>query len=182
MLCTVGNDLSRTPLETQILAKVMFDRGETFKVVQNALGGTISMSTLTCIKQNNEYSQVMLEEFKRRLPFKAYKLADNVLDLIDLEEVKRAPLNIKMMTFGIAIDKARDMEGSNRPVFNIVSIISDCKKTRDRLEAQLDVISQRKRQLLSSTAVALDSALDSAVASSVDSTAVAEDSGESLDA
>lgn len=103
------------------------------------------MSTLMAIKRNNTYSQQMLEEFKRRLPFKAYRLADDVLDLIDLEEVRKAPLNIKMMTFGIAIDKARDLEGSNRPIFNVVNIINDCKKTRDRLQGQLDAISRAKR-------------------------------------
>lgn len=142
--------LERTPLERQILAKVMFDAGKTFKVIARALPG-ISMATLMAIKRNSSYDPVLLDSFKRRLPFKAYKLADDVLDLIDLSEVKKAPLNIKMMTFGIAIDKARDLEGSNRPVFNVVQVVNDCRKTRERLEWQLELIAKARRQHLDST-------------------------------
>ena len=82
-------------------------------------------ATITKIRDKQTYSASMLEEFKRRLPFKAYQLADNVLDLIDPSEIKKAPLGTKMVAFGVAIDKARDMEGSNRPVVNIVTMVGD---------------------------------------------------------
>ena len=130
--------LERIPEEKQILAKVLFDAGRSFAHVKRQT--KLANDTLYAIKRNNEYSQTTLEEFKKRLPYKAYRLADDVLDLITLEDIKKAPLNIKMMTFGIAIDKARDMEGSNRPQFNIVNIVNECKTTRDKLEEQLKTI------------------------------------------
>lgn len=141
--------LERTPIEKQIYAKTLFDSGATYKAIQKAIPG-ISTHTLQSIKENNTYSASLLEEFKRRLPFKAYKLADDVLDLIDCNEIKKAPLGVKMMAFGVAIDKARDMEGSNRPIFNIVSVVADCKKTRDKLELQLSSINQARARITSS--------------------------------
>jgi len=130
--------LQRTPIEKQIYAKVLLDSGATIRAVMAKV--KLSNETVIAIKRNQEYSSSQLEEFKRRLPFKAYKLADDVIDLIDPNEIKKAPLNIKMMAFGIAIDKARDLEGSNRPQINIVNIVNECKKTRDKLEDQLKSI------------------------------------------
>lgn len=143
-----GNTLTQIPEVKQIHAKVLFDAGTPFGIIKKRTG--LANDTLYAIKRNNEYSTTQLDEFKRRLPFKAYRLADDVLDLISLEEIKKAPLNVKMITFGIAIDKARDMEGSNRPVFNVVTVINECKQTRDKLESQLSSITQARLRLTSS--------------------------------
>jgi hypothetical protein len=142
------NTLERTPIEKQIYAKTLFDSGATYKAIQRAIPG-IATHTLQAIKENNTYSPLLLDEFKRRLPFKAYKLADDVLDLINRDEIAKAPLGVKMMAFGVAIDKARDMEGSNRPVFNIVSIVNECKQTRDKLELQIANVRQARVTLQS---------------------------------
>lgn len=142
--------LQRTPVETQIYAKTLLDSGASIRTVMHKL--SLGTETVMAIKRSQEYSQTMLDEFKRRLPFKAYKLADDVLDLIDSNEIKKAPLNIKMMTFGIAVDKARDMEGLNRPQLNIVNVVADCKRTRDKLESQLSMIT-KARALKASTPI-----------------------------
>lgn len=142
--------LERTPIEKQIYAKVLFDNGNGIGRVRQLT--KLSNDTLMEIRRNQEYSSTVLDEFKKRLPFKAYRLADNVLDLISLEEIKKAPLGVKMMAFGVAIDKARDMEGSNRPIFNVVTVINECKQTRDKLEAQMARITQA-RSTITSTAL-----------------------------
>lgn len=132
--------LERTPEEKQILAKILFDDGNGIGMVKKRTG--LANDTLYAIKRNNEYSPTVLEEFKKRLPFKAYRLADNVIDLISLEEIKKAPLGTKMMAFGVAIDKARDMEGSNRPVFNIVTVVNEAQKTMAKLNSQMAILDQ----------------------------------------
>lgn len=137
--------LTQTPEEKQILAKILFDSSHSISQVCKRVG--ISNHTAIAIKRRNDYSATLVEEYKRRLPMKAYRLADDTIDLITLQEIQKAPLGVKMMAFGVAIDKARDMEGSNRPIFNIVSVINECKQTRDRLEAQLSGLSQRKLAL-----------------------------------
>ena len=120
---TVPITLERTPIEKQIYAKTLLDNQQSVQHVAKVLG--MDRATITKIRDKQTYSASMLEEFKRRLPFKAYQLADNVLDLIDPSEIKKAPLGTKMVAFGVAIDKARDMEGSNRPVVNIVTMVGD---------------------------------------------------------
>jgi len=139
--------LERTPVEKQLYAKTLLDAGATIRAVQAKT--KLSGETVIAIKRSQDYSSSMLDEFRRRLPYKAYKLADDVLDLIEPNEIKKAPLNIKMMAFGIAIDKARDMEGLNRPQFNIVSVIADCKQTREKLEKQMAAISQARARITS---------------------------------
>lgn len=130
--------LERTPIEKQIYAKTLLDMGASVRTVAHKVG--LGNDTILAIRHSQSYSTSMLEEFKKRLPFKAYRLADDVIDCIDSNEIKKAPLNVKMIAFGIAIDKARDMEGSNRPIFNVVTVINECKQTRDKLERQLGFI------------------------------------------
>ena len=147
--------LERTPVEKQIYAKTLFDSGATYKAIQRAIPG-IATHTLQAIKYSQTYSASMLEEFKRRLPYKAYRLADDVLDLIDCNEIKKAPLGVKMMAFGVAIDKARDMEGSNRPVFNMVTVVNECKQTMAKIDAEIGALQgalTRKRAVAVDTTV-----------------------------
>jgi hypothetical protein len=130
----------------QIYAKALLDMGVSIRQV--ARKTDLCTTTIQVIKRQQDYSPFMLDQFKKRLPFKAYQLADDVLDLIDRDEIKKAPLGTKMMAFGVAIDKARDMEGSNRPVFNISNIVMDAQRTLTKLDAQLsnfsDSITEQK--------------------------------------
>lgn len=130
--------LTVLPVEKQIYAKTLLDMGVSLRRTAKRVG--ISPVTVIAIKRNQAYSPRILDEFKHRLPYKSYKLADDVIDLITPAEIAKAPLGTKMMAFGVAIDKARDMEGSNRPVFNVVTVINECKSTREKLEAQLSTI------------------------------------------
>lgn len=135
MPMVLDRPLPQTPIQSQIYAKILLDSGMSIVKVASRTG--LGKNTVNQVAWNQSYSTTMLDEFKRRLPFKAYRLADDVLDCIDVDEIKKAPLGVKMMAFGVAIDKARDMEGSNRPIFNIVSVINECKTTRDKLNAQM---------------------------------------------
>ena len=133
--------LERTPIESQIYAKTLLDLNVSVNGVRRRTG--LADITIRNIRDKQVYSPTLLENFKRRLPFKSYRMADDILDCIDVNEIKSAPLGTKMVAFGIAIDKARDMEGSNRPIFNIVSVVNECKQTRDKLEAQMSLVDTR---------------------------------------
>lgn len=139
--------LERIPEEKQILAKILFDSSHSISQVCKRVG--ISNHAAIAVKRNNEYSATLIEDYKKRLPFKAYRLADNVIDMISIQEIQKAPLGTKMMAFGVAIDKARDMEGSNRPVFNIISVVNDCRKTMTKLDEQMGLIAQAKIMITS---------------------------------
>ena len=127
--------LTATPMQNQIYAKTLLDMGMGIKRVARKL--KMGFHTVIAIKRSQAYSPHMMDEFKRRLPYKSYKWADDVLDIITPEEVQKAPLTAKVMLYGVAIDKARDMEGSNRPIFNIVSIVNETRQTMAKLNLQL---------------------------------------------
>jgi hypothetical protein len=43
---------------------------------------------------------------------------------------------LQLTTIGaIGVDKARDMEGSNRPVFNIVTVVNETRQALDGLKS-----------------------------------------------
>lgn len=130
--------MANTPIANQIYAKTLLDMGVSIRKVSSKT--EMSTKTIQVIKKRQDYSPVMLEEFKKRLPYKSYKWADDVLDIITVDEVAKAPLGTKVMLYGVAIDKARDMEGSNRPVFNIVGVVNDATRMLSRLDSQLSSI------------------------------------------
>jgi hypothetical protein len=136
--------LERIPEEKQILAKILFDSAHSISQVCKQVG--ISNHAAIAVKRNNEYSATLIDDYKKRLPFKAYRLADNVIDMISLQEIQKAPLGTKMMAFGVAIDKARDMEGSNRPVVNIVTMVGDISKGMADLRAKQAALLALKSQ------------------------------------
>ena len=43
------------------------------------------------------------------------------------------------------------MEGHNRPQFNIVTIIGECKQTRDELEAQMQAVQRARTSMAAIT-------------------------------
>ena len=137
-MLALDHPLPQTPIQSQIYAKILLDSG--MSIVQVAKRAKLGKNSVNQIKWNQCYSPTMLDEFKRRLPYKAYRLADDVLDCIDVDEIKKAPLGVKMMAFGVAIDKARDMEGSNRPVFNIVTVVNETQKALAKLDNDIAML------------------------------------------
>ena len=104
----------------------------------------LAPDTVNNIAWKQDYSSTTLENFKKRLPFKLYRYADDMLDLVDYDEMKKAPIGTKMITVGIAIDKARDIEGSNRPVFNIISVVNETKQALSKLDMLQSKLEARK--------------------------------------
>jgi hypothetical protein len=130
--------LERIPIEKQIYAKCLLESGMSIRTVAHRV--KLAPDTVNNIAWKQDYSASTLENFKKRLPFKLYRYADDMLDLVDYDEMKKAPLGTKMISVGIAIDKARDMEGSNRPVFNIVTVVNEAQRTLSKLDAQLALL------------------------------------------
>ena len=131
-------------MESQIYAKCLLDNHVSVNAVRRKTG--LADITIRTIRDRQTYSPTLLEDFKRRLPFKAYRLADDVLDCVDINEIKSAPLGTKMVAFGIAIDKARDMEGSNRPVYNVVTVVQNLEHRLTALDVQEKALLALKSQ------------------------------------
>ena len=130
--------LERTPVQNQIYAKALLDMGMGIGRVAKKVG--MGTDTVIAVRDRQELSPSMFERIKGRLTGKWARLADDTLDLVDRNDIKKASVNARVWIAGVATDKLQDLEGKNKPVFNIVTVVNECKKTRDKLEAQMEQI------------------------------------------
>lgn len=136
-------------MHKQIYAKALLDTGATIRAVSEECG--IGGSTVIAIKRKPDYDVRFLESVKKQLPTAFYALAGLSLSKVSPEKLDACSAPQLMMVSGIAVDKARDMEGSNRPVFNVVTVINECKQTRDKLELQMNQVHAARARLNSSS-------------------------------
>lgn len=108
----------------------------------------LSPTTVQVIKKTNSYSLTEIDNVKKRLPFKAYRIADEALDFITPEKLKDSSASALMTISAIGIDKARLLEGL--PTENVsighlaVSIrdqLSEGKNIRDKI---IDLIKSKQ--------------------------------------
>ena len=109
----------------------------------------MGLSTIAAIKNKADYSPTFLDSVKRALPAAFYALAGLAMSKVSADKLEVCSAPQLMMVAGIAVDKARDMEGSNRPIFNVVTVINECKQTRDKLEGQMTRLSSARSALQS---------------------------------
>ena len=128
--------LERTPVQNQLYAKGLLDMGIGIGTVARKVG--MGKDTVTAIRDNHNLNPSMLERFKARMPLRFAQLVDDTLDLMDRDDIKKAPIQTRMWIAGVATDKMQALEGTNRPVFNIVTVVADTQKAISRLDSQLN--------------------------------------------
>lgn len=143
--------LERVPIHKQIYAKALLDTGASISAVAEEC--SMGNSTVVAIKRKSNYDMGFLETVKKQLPTAFYALAGLSLSKVSPEKLDACSAPQLMMVSGIAVDKARDMEGSNRPVFNVVTVINECKQTRDKLELQMNQVQAARARLMVSQSV-----------------------------
>lgn len=130
--------LERVPIHKQIYAKALLETGATVRAVADEC--EIGQSTVVAIRRKPDYSANILESAKRMLPTAFYALAGLSMSKVSPDKLDACSAPQLMMVAGIAVDKARDMEGSNRPVFNLVNIVNETQRTIERLNSELSSI------------------------------------------
>ncbi len=125
--------LERTPIQNQLYAKCLIDNGASIRAISRQTG--LTQDTLRVIRDKQTYSPLMIEKFKQRMPGKWAHLADDILDLSDRDEIKKAPINTRIWMAAVATDKFQALEGTNRPVFNIVTVVNQTKSALEGLNS-----------------------------------------------
>lgn len=127
--------LERIPHEKQVAVKTFLMLGHSYRKIAKALD--ISTGTITTINRQSPANIDEVEQFKKRLIAESYSLTARAWNRVTDDKLEHMNA-LQLTTIGaIGIDKARDMEGSNRPVFNVVTVINECKQTREKLEREL---------------------------------------------
>ena len=139
MTVPIALTLERVPLHKQIYARALLDMGTSTRSVASEC--SIGLSTVQAIKQKQDYSEQFLEAVKRKLPTAFYALGGLAMSKVTEDKLEACSAPQLMMVSGIAVDKARDMEGNNRPIVNIVTMVGD-------LTARLNDIKTKQAALM----------------------------------
>ncbi len=137
--------LENVPIHKQVFARALLDTGATIRAVANEC--SIGQSTVIAIKRKTGYGLPFLESVKKQLPTAFYALSGLAMSKVTPEKLDACSAPQLMMVSGIAVDKARDLEGSNRPIFNIVNVVNDCQKTMEKLNSQMGGITSQRALL-----------------------------------
>jgi hypothetical protein len=137
------------PLHKQIAIQGMLAAGMSYRQIQD--DADVAPNTIAAIKRKSIPESMLLDSIKKVLPTAFYALSSMAVMKVTPEKLDACSAPQLMMVAGISVDKARDMEGSNRPVFNIVTVVNECKQTRDKMERQLQMITRAETSLLATS-------------------------------
>ena len=130
--------LERIPHDKQVAVASFFDLGYSQSKIARSLD--ISRNVVHNILAQFPSNSSELEQCKKTIISKSYGLVARAWNRVTDDKLD-AMNALQLTTIGaIGVDKARDMEGSNRPVVNIVTMVGD-------LSSRLTAI-KRKQQAI----------------------------------
>ena len=136
--------LERVPHAKQIACRTMLLCGYTWNKISKTLG--MARDTISMISKVIPADDKEVETCKRSLVNEAYGLSRRAWLRVTDEKLE-AMNALQLTTIGaIGIDKARDMEGSNRPVFNIVNVVGELESKLSQLDLKQKAIAQLEAQ------------------------------------
>ncbi len=129
--------LERTPYQKQVWVKSLIELGGSLNQVAKQSG--LSVPTVIAIKRMLPSNLIDLERCKKTVVGNFYGLARASQENITLEKLESSSAYQLMGMASLAVQAARDMEGLNRPVFNVVDIAMNIERlvsqSRERLNA-----------------------------------------------
>lgn len=141
--------LEHIPHDKQVAVYTLHSLGYSLRKIAKAVD--VSVPVTHYITQQIPSNMTEVETYKKGLIGWNYGISQRAMHRITDDKLEKMNALQLMTISAIGVDKARDMEGSNRPVFNVVTVVNECKQTRDKLEAQMSRISQAKHLLTQST-------------------------------
>jgi len=126
--------LQRIPHDKQVAIRTLTVLGQPYRRIAKALD--VSMDVITVVNRQFPSNSDEVEQYKKRLLNEAYGLSSRAW--MRVTDDKLDAMNaLQLTTIGaIGIDKARDMEGSNRPIFNVIQVAADISKGLGELKAK----------------------------------------------
>jgi hypothetical protein len=130
--------LERIPHDKQVAVATFLDMGYSYNKIAKSL--YIGKHTISRIAQSMPANSAEVEQCKKLMMQKSYAVSNRAINRITDEKLDACSAPQLAMVSGIFIDKARDIEGLNRPQFNIVNVVNDCEQTRAKLDAQMNTV------------------------------------------
>ena len=134
---TTPATLQRTPHQLQVFAKSLLEMGGSLNAV--ARQTKLSVPTIIAIKRLVPSNITEIEKCKKTVVGSFYGLARGCQENITLDKLESSSAYQLMGMASLAVQAARDMEGLNRPTFNIIEVALNVQRlteqSRDRLKA-----------------------------------------------
>ncbi len=141
--------LERIPHDKQVAIYSLHSLGYSTRKIAKAVD--ISQPTVCYATRQIPSDLAEVERYKKGLIGWNYGISQRSMHRITDEKLDHMNALQLMTISAIGIDKARDMEGSNRQVFNIVTVVNEARQTMAKLDGQLSSIAARRTQLSSVT-------------------------------
>ena len=132
--------LERIPHDKQVQVRTLTMFGTPYRKIAKLVG--VGKDVIVSINKQFPVNSSEIEDFKKRLIGESYGLVARAWNRVTDDKLD-AMNALQLTTIGaIGVDKARDMEGSNRPVVNIVTMggdlssrLTDIKRKQQAIEA-----------------------------------------------
>ena len=127
-----------TPIGKQFAIKALIESGIPIRDIAEEC--EVSPNTVMRVKRKFPSNNQVVDTLKKCLPATFYTMSTLALANISPKKLADSSALQLATVSGICVDKARDMEGSNRPIFNVVTVVNECKQTMAKLDAEIGSI------------------------------------------
>ena len=124
--------LERIPHDKQVAVHALHTLGYSTRKIAQAVD--VSTNVACAITRQVPSNSAEIDAYKKGIIAWNYGISMRSMHRISDEKLDNMNALQLMTISAIGIDKARDMEGSNRPVVNIVTMVGDMTKSLAELE------------------------------------------------
>ena len=135
---TAPLSLARTPYQKQVWIKSLLESGMTLRAISKA--AHVSQELVMSVKRLVPSNLHEVEQCKKQVVGSFYGLARGCQEHITPSKLEESSAYQLMGMASLAVQAARDMEGLNRPVFNVVEIALNLQRLTEQSKARLEAI------------------------------------------
>ena len=130
--------LTRTPYQKQVWVKSLLESGLTIRAIAKA--ADISQDSVIAIKRLVPSNISDVEQCKKTVVGSFYGLARGCQEHITVSKLEESSAYQLMGMASLAVTAARDMEGFNRPIINVIDIAMNISKLVEESRSRLAAI------------------------------------------
>lgn len=103
----------------------------------------MGISTVMAIKRTVPSNLSEVEAVKKRLPWRFYANANEFLNHITPEKLQAASAYQLVGMATLSVQSARDMEGFNRPIVNVIEIATNIQRLTEQSRTRLQQLESK---------------------------------------
>ena len=130
--------LTRTPYQKQVWIKSLLEAGMTIRAISKSAG--VSNEVVMACKRLIPSNLNEVEQCKKTVVGSFYGLARGCQEHITPSKLEESSAYQLMGMASLAVQAARDMEGLNRPTFNVIEVALNVQRLTEQSKQRLEAI------------------------------------------